>query len=139
MTRSALDRTCEKYGCAKIALDPKLHAFDDCFGGFIRMGDVDGAVERNGYILWMEWKNGCDLSSFERTHMAQVIQAKSFTKNSPKQTFVFVIGNPVEMRVDKFRVMEVGAWRWDWQEGGIARLKEFLRWWFQRAEHEAAA
>jgi hypothetical protein len=139
MTRSALDRTCEKYGCAKIALDPKLHAFDGCFGGKIRMGDVDGAVERNGHILWVEWKNGCDLQSFEKIHMAQIIQAKAFTNNSRLQTYVFVIGDPVQMKVERFRVMVSGEWQWPWQEGGIERLKSFFKWWFDQADKRAAA
>lgn len=81
----SLDRTCDKYGCAKLALDPALHEFDECFGGRIRMGDIDGAVERNGHILWLEWKHGADMQSFEKIHMAQIIQAKAFTKNSDKQ------------------------------------------------------
>lgn len=139
MTKSALDRTCDKYGCAKVALDPKLHEFDDCFGGAIRMGDIDGAVERNGFILWMEWKVACDLKDFESRHMAQIIQAKAFTENSDKHTFTFVIGDPVSMRVDAFRVMQGGAWKWEWVNGDLDRLKSFFRWWFQMANNSRAA
>jgi len=136
MDRSALDRTCEKYGCAKVFLDPKLHDFDDCFGGRIRLGDIDFAVERNGYILWGEWKRGAIIDSFEQTHQAQMRQAREFTRNSDKQTFVFVIGCPIQMTVERFRVMESGAWRWDWQSGGTERFKAFLRHWYSEADKQ---
>lgn len=137
--RSALDRTCEKHGCAKMFLDPKLHDFDDCFGGLIRMGDLDFAVERNGHILWGEWKRGAVLDSFEKTFQAQFRQAREFTRNSPKQTFVFVVGCPVAMNVERFRIIENGQWKWDWQEGGTQRFKAFLRHWFSHADKQRAA
>lgn len=138
MSKSAIDRTCDKHGCAKIALDPKLHVFDDCFGGYIRMGDVDGAVERNGYILWLEWKCGGDINSFEKTHQAQVIQAKAFTKNSDKQKFIFVIGDPIAMRVDYVRIVERGAWKSGWQAADLGRLKRYLRNWYAVADGASA-
>lgn len=137
--QSALDRTCEKYGCAKICLDPKLHEFDDCFGGLIRMGDVDASVERNGHILWCEFKRGAVLDSFEKTFAAQVRQARAFTLNSDRQTFAFVIADPITMTVEKFRIMERGVWRWDWQGGGTPRFKAFLRHWFSIADGKVAA
>ena len=134
MPRYALDRTCDTYGCAKAFLDPKLHDFDDCFGGLIRMGDVDFSVERNGFILWGEWKRGVDYASFEKTHRAQVRQAREFTTNSPRQTFVFVVGCPVAMNVERFRYMRKGAWQGDWRDGGTDKFRDFLRGWYSVAE-----
>lgn len=134
MTNSALDRTCEKYGCAKVWLDPKLHAFDDCFGGKIRMGDLDGAVERNGWIVWFEWKRGAILENFESQFSAQVRQARAFTLNSEKQTFVFVLGCPAEMKVTAFRVMHNGQWRRGWEHTGIEGFRTWLRTWFEHAD-----
>lgn len=139
MTKSALDRTCEKYGCAKVWLDPKLHAFDDCFGGNIRMGDLDGAVERNGWILWAEWKRGAVLDDFERQFSAQVRQARAFTQNSQRQTFVFVLGDPTNMTVDAFRVMHRGAWLRGWERTGLDGFKAFLRRWYCNADKRAGA
>lgn len=132
--QSALDRACEKYGCAKVFLDPKLHSFDDCFGGAIRMGDIDAAVERKGHILWVEWKRGAIIERFDDMHRAQIQQAKSFTSNSNLQTFVFVLGCPVKMEVDAFRIMQNGKWPYPWQHGGIERFKGFLKWWFAQAD-----
>lgn len=134
---SALDRACEKYGCAKIYLDPKLHEFDDCFGGNIRLGDIDGAVERNGHILWVEWKRGIIIDAFEKQHVAQIRQARAFTTNSRKQTFIFVVGCPVEMSVGAFRVMWAGRFG-PWQHGGTDAFKDQLQRWFSHAERAAA-
>ena len=132
---SALDRSCEKYGCAKVFLDPKLHDFDDCFAGPIRMGDIDGAVERNGHILWMEWKRGVILDAFDAQFSAQIRQAQAFTLNSDRQTFIFVIGCPVEMEVNAYRVMWRGKFL-PWEHGGIDALKDRLSSWFQYANSE---
>lgn len=133
MDRSALDHDCRR-GCAKVYLEPKLHSFDDCFYGKIRMGDIDGAVERNGHILWVEWKRGAILDVFEKQHQAQIIMAKAFTRNSPKQSFAFVIGCPIEMTVTRFRVLHSGDWLWPWNEEGGDRFRAFLRYWYAQAD-----
>jgi len=130
---SGLDRKCEQHGCAKVCLDPNLHAFDDCFGSGCKFGDIDGAVERRGFILWMEWKLHLNQDVFEHTHRAQLLQARHFTKNSPKQTFVIVVGCPQIMRVDHFRVMHGGEWIWKWFSG-TGEFRNFLRYWFHRAD-----
>lgn len=135
---SALDRACEKYGCAKVFLDPKLHTFDDCFGGAIRMGDLDGAVERNRHILWMEWKRGVILDAFETQFKAQIRQARAFTENSPRQTFIFVVGCPVEMDVNAYRVMWRGRFG-PWEHGGTDALKARLTRWFAYADKQRGA
>lgn len=139
MTESAIDRTCEKYGCAKVWLDPKLHIFDDCFPGKIRMGDLDGSAERNGFIVWLEWKRGAVLAQFEDVHKAQWRQAVAFTQNSRKQTFVFVLGDPVAMTVDAFRVVYAGRWQGEWERTGLDGLKGFLRRWASYAESQGRA
>lgn len=135
---SALDRVCEKYGCAKVFLDPKLHEFDDCFGGKIRMGDIDGAVERNGHILWVEWKRGVILDAFEDQFKAQIQQARAFTLNSRKQTFMFVVGCPVSMEINAYRVMWRGEFE-PWEHGGTDALKTRLKSWFSYANRQAGA
>lgn len=136
---SAIDRVCEKYGCAKVCLDPKLHVFDDCFPGAIRAGDVDFSVERNGFILWAEWKRGAVLESFDRQFAAQVRQAISFTRNSDRQTFVFILGDPYVTQVERFRVMYKGHWRREWQTADTMGFKTWLRTWAEYAERRGAA
>lgn len=134
MVDSALQHSCEQHGCAKRYLDPKLHKFDDCFAGGIRFGDVDGAVERNGHILWLEWKRGAVLDSFERQHQAQLIMAKAFTLNSSKQMFVFVIGCPIHMDIERWRPIRNGQWSGSWRESNTEEFMKFLKWWFDRAD-----
>jgi hypothetical protein len=138
MSQSALDRCCEKYGCAKVYLDPKLHSFDDCFGGKIRMGDLDGAVERNNFILWVEWKRGGVLERFDQQFSAQVRQARAFTENSDRQTFVFVIGDPLAMQVEAFRIMHKGKWLREWEHTDLEGFKAVLRRWFEHADKRPA-
>jgi hypothetical protein len=102
------------------------------------MGDIDGAVERNGHILWMEWKRGAIVEMFDRQFSAQVRQAQAFTRNSPRQCFIFVLGCPVEMRVDAFRLMRGGEWARDWEYTGTDGLKTLLRRWYSYAEKVGA-
>ena len=135
MSVSALDRDCVKHGCAKELLDPKLREFDDCFNGNIRMGDIDGAVERNGHILWCEFKNPGGASDFDNRFKAQIGQAFAFTRNSGKQTFAFVIANTVSMEVLSYRLIWRGRWLGDWRNG--SDFKPFLRRWFDRANGSA--
>jgi hypothetical protein len=140
MEKSALDHSCEKYGCATRFLNPKLHTFDDCFGGLIRMGDIDGAVERNGHILWMEWKRGAVIEAFDKKHMAQLRMAKAFTASVPsRHTFVFVIGCPIQMEIERFRIVRAGNWWNDWLEGDTERFKGFLRHWYSVADGKAGS
>lgn len=140
MIKSALAHSCEKYGCARRCLDPKLHVFDDCFEGLIRMGDIDAAVERNRHILWMEWKRGAVLDAFDAQNIAQLRLAKAFTANAPElQTFVFVIGCPVNMTVERFRIVKAGDWWKGWLEGDTTRFKAFLKHWFKAADRKKGA
>jgi hypothetical protein len=135
MKISALNHDCEKYGCAKKVLDPKLRTFDGCFNGKIRIGDIDGAVERKGHILWIEWKRGGNLATFDTINFAQVKMAREFCRNSDKQAFVFVIGDPVDMVVRYFRVMWRGEWHTKaWIKGDTDRFREFLKYWYARAD-----
>lgn len=132
MTQSSLDRDCEKHGCAKVCLDPKLRAFDDCFPGSIRFGDVDGSVERNGHILWLEWK----IIWRESETRAQVRQIEAFTRNSPKHRAVCVVGDPLRMQVEQVRVMRSGEWLDDWRPCTLEQLKSLFMRWFEYAERD---
>ena len=135
MRKSALRHECEKYGCARRFLDPHLSDFDDCFPRSIRLGDIDASVELNGHILWVEWKLGAVLEAFEDMHRAQFLQAKAFTANSPRQMFVFVVGPIDDGARWVWRVLRNGAWDKDWRFTGEAGLRDFFKWWAQRADN----
>lgn len=46
---------CEERGCWLKTM-PDWGFLDDCFPGRIRMGDMDGVVERHGFLFLAEWK-----------------------------------------------------------------------------------
>lgn len=130
MNPSALNHNCHTRGCAKVVLDPKLHAFDECFGGKIRMGDIDGAVERKGFVLFMEWKQGGNVENF-----AQVRLHEHLTGNAPaRHLSVFVIGNPQTMDVEAIRVMAAGKWRGPWEKCTLAQLRHRFAGWYSWAD-----
>lgn len=132
-----LHMTCKK-GCIQLTEYPNLDLFKDCFSEGISMSDVDGTVEHNSHILWMEWKkSGVDLESFDRHFSAQIRQAKAFTRNSHKQTFVFVIGDPVcingEMSIRLIRFIRNGEWDGGWTPCNFTEFKWRLRHWYAAA------
>lgn len=130
MNRSALRHDCEHgRACAKVVLDPKLHAFDACFGGRIRMGDIDGAVERRGFVLFLEWKQGGNVENY-----AQVSLHAALTRNSPNHLSVFVVGNPETMVVERVRVMAKGEWRGEWEPCTLEELRRRFSGWFSWAD-----
>ena len=135
--RSALKHDCKNDGCAKVVLEPKLRDFDDCFKGPVRMGDVDMSVERNGHILWAEWKLGVNYETFENDLRAQILQAKAFTKNSWRQSFILVVGRVNPTKVERFRYMRNGRWIRGWDDGGTDRLKDLFRAWDEIARGES--
>lgn len=136
---SALRHECEQYGCARRFLDPKLERYSACFPGKISMGDIDGSVEINGCILWVEWKQGAVLEAFEQTHQAQVIQAKAFTRNSPKQAFVFVLGRPGDEPNWVWRRIHNGRFVEDWRRSGEAGLMAMFKSWSAWAQAQERA
>ncbi len=47
---------CEKQGCFNQKKRPKIEIFADCLPGKIALGDVDGLVEIQGNLLFLEFK-----------------------------------------------------------------------------------
>jgi hypothetical protein len=129
MTASALNHDC-RLGrvCAKVHLEPKLHAFDGCFAGKIRMGDIDAAVERRGFVLFMEWKKGGNVENF-----AQVSLHQALTRHT-RNISVFVVGNPETMEVERIRVMTRGEWRGEWEPCTLEQLQARFTGWFSWAD-----
>ena len=136
---SALRRECEKYGCARRYLDPKLERYSECFPRKISMGDIDGSVELNGCILWVEWKHGAVLEKFEEMNRAQWLQAVAFTRNSHRQSFVFVVGPMSEPEKWVWRRVRGGKWVGEWERSGETGLMEMFAKWADWAEKQEAA
>ena len=132
----SLDRDCEKHGCAKACMEPKLRVFDDCFPQNIRLGDADGIIERKGHILILEWKHYDDPSIFEVTSKAQRIMAQAFVNNNPKQQWWFILGDPQTMDA-KWGVKITADQPYNpenWTEINLRKLQATLRHWYQEAD-----
>ena len=82
---------CTKQGCYKETCLPDWGIFDGCFNEKserIRIGDLDGVVEVDGSILFLEWKR------FEnRLSYGQERLFRSLTENSAKQKVLIVYGD----------------------------------------------
>ena len=84
-------------------LMPKLGAFDGCFPGKIAMTDIDGAVEVNGFLLFLEWKAPGGVLS-----KGQSIMFERMTALSPKITVIVASGEPREPTVERIQVFRRG-------------------------------
>lgn len=131
----SLDRDCEKHGCAKACMEPKLRIFDDCFPGNVRLGDADMIIERKGHILIAEWKNYDDPSIFEVTSKAQRIMAQAFVNNNPKQQWWFILGDPQTMEVTHgIKITSEQPYHSDnWVEITTGHLRRAFHDWFNHA------
>lgn len=82
---------CKSRGCYKDACLPDWGIFDGCFDAKspkISIGDLDGVVEVNGKILFLEWKRKeCELS------YGQMALFKTLTRNSEKQSVLVIYGS----------------------------------------------
>lgn len=126
-TRS-LDYNCQLHGCAKIKIEPNLHEFDDCFGDKICMGDIDGAVERNGHVLFCEFKKtGVDFG------FAQTELHRRLSLNSPNQISCFVNLNPMTMEVQRLKWISRGVVG-TWSKCDLDTLKRYFSRWYAMAD-----
>ena len=57
---------CQRQGCFNEKKRLKFGVFKDCLPGKISFTDVDALVERNGNLLFMEWKDHQELSKGQR-------------------------------------------------------------------------
>ena len=98
------------------------------------MSDIDGVVERNGQVLFMEWKRpGFFLSTGQfRLHEA-------LTLNSRRHKTLVVWGDPEHMTVEKVAVIANGKWVNVGQECSADELKDRISQWFNRADIFKAA
>lgn len=81
---------CAKDGCYKEICIPDWEIFDGCFdskSNKIKVSDVDGCVEINGNILWLEWKR-----KLSELSVGQKMLYCSFTSNSARQVVLVIVG-----------------------------------------------
>lgn len=125
---------CGKDGCFNQLRRPKIEVFAGCFPRRINFGDVDGLVELNGRLCFLEWKGeGGTL------HTGQRLTFEAITRTVGNIVFV-VDGDALTMDVKQYRIF----WRGKIEApvvGGLDELKERMRkWaaWVQEQDWQAA-
>jgi len=120
--RHKLRWDCEKKGCFNYYNRPRLEIFADCFPGDIAFGDIDGAVEINGYELRLEWKPTRDISR------GQKIMFERLSKTVV--TTIVVSGTIPTMFVESFCIFSEGQQsKWKYCGGNIEKLTKFIKAW----------
>ena len=79
---------CDAQGCFRQQGVADIEQFDDCFGGKICFTDIDGIVERNGFFLLAEWKEGST-----KLPIGQQILFEQLTKQSERFIVVVIHGH----------------------------------------------
>lgn len=113
-------------GCLR-ELQPPLGEFDDCFSGKIGLSDIDGMVEHNGHILYLEWKASLDVLLPQGQRIA--FEAIS---NKEHQSVLVVWGKPNYSGPMRFELYAFGKVH---NDGPITLegLKQIFKMWFDSA------
>ncbi len=110
-------------GCYKEKFLPDWGILDGCFPRNIKPSDIDGVIEINGHVLFLEWKpKDKPLSNGQRRMFL------TMTRDAPKQQVFIVYGDkdvPFEIELiqhgeRKFRQpCDLGLLRWLCAQWGI--------------------
>jgi len=99
--RNPMRWVCAERGCFNIKKRPKIELFADCLPRRIAFTDVDGLVEINGNLLFLEWKEHIDVGQGQRILFAKL------TRHSPAVVFV-IEGDAETMQVRKMATVMYG-------------------------------
>lgn len=117
---------CDNRGCFNIKKRPKIEMFADCFPGKISMGDIDGAVEINGKLLILEWKE--DRGGLRQ---GQEIMFENLSKHGNVSVMI-VEGCPETMQVSRVAIYHGGKFS-PWKEATLEDIKCRMRGWAEWA------
>lgn len=119
---------CEKDGCFNKVRRPKIEEFAECFPGSIALTDVDGVVEINGKLLFLEWKT----SSHEIPTGQAILFERLFDKEKYDALVLVVDGDASTMEVRSYQF-----WFRDiisgWKYGTLEDVKRVMRRWVEWA------
>tara|TARA_R110000824_G_scaffold341402_1_gene527834 strand:+ start:288 stop:749 length:462 start_codon:yes stop_codon:yes gene_type:complete len=125
----------------------KFNKLNDLFSGNIAMTDIDGAVERNGWTLFIEWKSYADgqrnadgynkkLSAQERMFLSLYKAAKV----EGQIETILVVGDAEHMTVEQYATIQdcprgnkFGV-NFQWQKADFDGLREEIKHWADWAE-----
>ena len=112
---------CESQGCFNIKKRPKIEQFADCLPGRIAFTDVDGLVEVQGNLLFMEWKDHQIIGTGQR------ILFQRLTHLCPA-TVLIVEGDAEKMSVEAMATAW-GGHIGPFQAANLNALREAVRQW----------
>jgi len=119
---------CQSQGCYISKGHVALEIWDDCFPGKIGMSDIDGIVERNGYILILEWKK-----PQQDIPKGQRLLFEAFTHNSPKHTVLVGRGDYETLFVVDYCWFYAGE-QLPWKPCPLGEITPILQQWVNKIE-----
>ena len=103
---------------------PNWAIFNECFKPTkIKITDIDGVVERNGWFLFIEVKqNTKDIP------MGQRILFEKLTTNAPHISVLLLYAQGIskEMDIQEYAVFKNGEMTQDWTPTNTEQIKEFI-------------
>lgn len=121
---------CDDRGCYNKTL-PRWDSINECFPGNIRPTDLDGVVERNGHVLFIEGKSlGTSIPTGQR------LLFKALSSKPDQMVVVLRPGVRTELQMLVFRH---GESRDGFQDITKSDLHGFLNNWFDIAERQRSA
>jgi|DewCreStandDraft_4_1066084.scaffolds.fasta_scaffold63399_3 hypothetical protein len=122
--RIVMNWDCQRQGCFNLKKRLKFGVFKECLPGNISFSDVDGIVEVNGNLLFLEWKDHPCLNTGQR------ILFERLTRLCPA-TVLIVEGDAEQMTVDAIRTVwrgQIAPAEVDDIDGLRARIQQWSHW-----------
>ena len=112
---------CVRQGCFNLKKRPKIETFADSLPGKIAFSDVDGVVEINGNLLFMEWKSHGDIPRGQRILFERLTRFAS-------ATVLIVEGDAETMQVETICHVHEGRFG-EPSPANLASLKKLIADW----------
>ena len=113
-----LDYDCTKSGCFNVTRRPKLEVFFPCFPGRIGFGDIDGLVELERNLCFLEWK-----SPGAKLKLGQQKLYLNATAMDGDHVAFLVEGTADDMHVVRYKVFWKGQ-EGEWVSGTLADVQQ---------------
>ncbi len=124
-----MDWNCEKDGCHLQQTAPNWEGFNNALEGKNEIGDIDGVMEKHGYLMFIEWKR----EFVKDAQTGQKIMYENATKRDRRLIFLLVNGTIYpEQNVTRIRVYVHGKLERDIQNATNETLFDYIQKWEQR-------
>lgn len=107
--------------CYLKVLKPRLEALNAALPGRLCFTDIDGMLEIDGRLLFVEWKRGMTIPQ------GQDIAFRGMTRGN-QNTVLVISGTLPEMEVARYCVYVRGG-QCSWHTADLAEVQEWIRFW----------